>query len=105
VVEHIEGLPVEEGDTVSKEAFEKTTFPALICHSDAEGGYLSFEQLGIVATKDTLMWADLDTLRLELKRIGEYRDRMPDLVSAAYDDLLSMIVGSGEGDIAILFFY
>lgn len=76
-------------------------YPALINHSDCDGGYLSFTHFGITETKDPIGWADLDRLRKELKEIGKLK--MPDVVREVYDRLNEIVNPKDDAPVIIFF--
>ena len=92
-----------EGDVYSDHNLIHTNFPALINHSDCDGGYLSFKAFGIIDTKDHVEWGDLDELKDELTLLKKHKKEMPEDIKDCFNDLYDIVFPKDENSVLVIF--
>ncbi len=108
VLEYVEGNPARDvelaynyANSLSNRAWDDMKIekcPALINHSDCDGGYISFSYFGIRETSNPMDWADLDKLREELTELKLHREEMPAEVGKSFDDFCKFVLVEDEDD-------
>lgn len=69
------------------ENMKKTQYPTIVNHSDADGGYINFETLGISGSElDPSQWWDTNALQQEMDSLKkDHYEEMPSEVKEVFD--------------------
>jgi len=105
-LEHIEGNPAERVEQAYKHFSPESEVawsqmvidkcPALINHSDCDGGYLSFEYFGIKDVENRVDWGNLDKLREELQQLKARKAEMPKETRESFEFLCEFVFPEDE---------